>query len=239
LENKLSIRKTFSLLGLVICLYGCSDRPEEFLGGFSEYEIVELHDNNYTPKNSYSYALGHSYSSTEDAIEGISKIVSSSDSTKATANVFHVANSNKKQCVIVHRENMSQLTLNHELGHCFHPILFSHLEIKAPTILKGIEDDKKWSDYYLESFAEIVAGTRSFSLDGDKSYIIKRIQEIESSSDSEKMLPYKRSIPLLKHLSDFLDSADLPASPEEQVNLILEKIYFEPKFNKVLQRVNR
>tara|TARA_B110000238_G_C16110345_1_gene432398 strand:+ start:1198 stop:1920 length:723 start_codon:yes stop_codon:yes gene_type:complete len=225
----------------VLVAVGCSkpsdslqitDRANKFLGGYAEFEILELGDNGYKPQNAYNYLEGHNQSDTLQAIDELSsKLKSKSDSTRAIANVFLTKPEALKQCIIVHRPQMTKSTLTHELGHCYNVIYFKKLEKVAPDLYAVIEDEKEGSRFLIESFAEVAAATIAFRVDGNHSYLENRIKELKSMRRYEEMKPYTRSIPLLENLKGFLQKSTLPASVSSQVDFMLDNFYLNPDFN--------
>lgn len=229
--------KTLSICVFFIFLSGCSDRPEKFLKNYAEAELIELGSNKYFPNKEYKYISGHSYNNTTAAINGqLKKLENKPQSTKAIANVYGTEYKGVNQCIIVHRPNMSESTLTHELGHCFNIIYLGKLEEQYPTLFNIIKDKKDGHRFLIESFADVAASTVAFDIDGDNSYLEGRISTLENTSYSDEMKPYLRSITLLKSLNVFLSKNDLPSKPREQVEFILENFYLNPEFNKALKR---
>ena len=89
----------------------------------------------------------------------------------ALTDVFEVLGIGAKQCVVIKNE-ISRVTMTHELGHCFHPILFDVLENKRPSIFNNdIKNKSENSAYIIEGFAEVVAATRAYKIDGNFDYL--------------------------------------------------------------------
>ncbi|MEP0174588.1 MAG: hypothetical protein ABJH28_15870 [Paraglaciecola sp.] len=228
-----------ALAALVLVTTGCSDRSEKFLEGYAVAEKVDISDDSYEPENDFEYISGHEYRNTREAIIGQQrKLKNSSEFTNAIANVFEATSDNAIQCIIVHRENPSQLTMSHEFGHCYHTLYFAKLKEKAPSLLKLIENEEEGYRYLIESFADVAASTIAFDIDGDKSYLEGRINKLESTQYSKDMEPYLMSLPMLKRLGEYLDDADLPDSPAKQVEFIIDEFYLKPEFNTKLKLQN-
>lgn len=156
------------VLALSIIGAGCSDRKEEFLDGYAVAEVVDMTDKNYEPHNHFEYISGHTSRNTSEAITFLQKeLKKRSESSEAIANAYETK-SGFVQCVIVQRADLSKVSMNHEMGHCFNLIYFDKLRKKNPSALATILQNKTGYRYLMESFAEVASSTIAYGIDGDK-----------------------------------------------------------------------
>jgi len=205
---------------------------KRFLAGYAELEIHQFESKD-APKNNIDYQ--GNYKNVKDTAEALSKLKRKMNTADGAANVYETADSSEKQCVVVLRKEATETTKIHELGHCFHPVLFKVLGEKAASVLKdNFWDTSSETPYIIESFAEIIAATRAYKLDGDFEYLESRIKAIESKPVNDDTKPYYAAIPLLKKLKAFLISNEnIPQPIEEQVLYVTEEFYINPEHNKM------
>ncbi|MFW1429221.1 hypothetical protein ACEWBX_22545 [Vibrio parahaemolyticus] len=212
-------------------------RNVEILGGYAQLEVHRLEV--ITPvKNSVSYISGYRYGekevkNTKNAVDLLREELNlAKGNPNAITDVFEVLDTGDKQCVVIKKE-ISRVTMTHELGHCFHPILFAVLERKYPSILNDdIKNVSKNSPYIIEGFAEVVAATRAYKIDGNFDYLKSRKEEITSKELDEYTHVYYEAVPLLNKLEKYLVSEkEVPNSIELQIEYITENFYTNKKYN--------
>lgn len=225
--------KIIVLLCISLLITGCNDTFEErFLDGYAELEIHQF-ETKETPKKNIDYQ--GNYKNVKNTAEAITKLKEKIGQNAGIANVYVTPDGSKKQCIVVLKKDASATTKTHELGHCFHQILFDVLRENAVSVLEdSIDGTNSDTPYVLEPFAEVVAAARAYKLDGNFDYLESRVKAIKLKPMNDDTKPYHVAIPLLETLKTFLVSSEnIPESIEEQVIYITEEFYTNPVYNKM------
>ena len=230
---KRTIMKILILLFMSLVITGCNKSYEErFLDGYAELEIHQLESKD-APKNNIDYQ--GNYKNVKDTKKALSTLKANIGTADGIANVYETPDSSEKQCVVVLRKEATATTKTHELGHCFHLILYNVLGEKAASVLKdSIGETNGDTPYVIEPFAEVVAATRAYKLDGNFKYLESRIIAIKSKPENDETKPYYAAIPLLETLKDFLVSNEnIPQPIEQQILYVTENFYTNPDYNEM------
>lgn len=212
-------------------------RNSKILGGYAKLELHKL--NSSSPiQNRVSYISGYLYEKeevkdTKNAVDLLKqRLAVAEGNPNALTDVFEVLDTGTNQCVVIKKE-ISRVTMTHELGHCFHPILFDVLEKKRPTIFNDdIKNESENSAYIIEGFAEVVAATRAYKVDGNFDYLNSRKSEISSKKLDKSTHVYYKAIPLLEKLEKYLVAEKgIPNSVQLQIEYITKNFYTNEKYN--------
>ncbi|MDP5134638.1 hypothetical protein ORJ04_01570 [Rheinheimera baltica] len=126
--------KILVLLFMSLVITGCNDSYEErFLDGYAELEIHQFESKD-TPQKNIDYQ--GNYKNVKDTTEALSTLKVKIGTADGIANVYETPDSSEKQCVVVLKKEATATTKIHELGHCFHLVLYSVLGEKAASVLK-------------------------------------------------------------------------------------------------------
>ncbi len=199
------------------------NRNDAFFEDYAEYVIINIQTAQNGSFDVVKYAQKHSKRNTQEVVSGMLSKLAKRKTVNAYANVFQMAEGGY-QCVIVHRNGVSESVMDHERGHCMKRVLFKIIQTQHSEIYDSFAGDDKYGTYLSEGFAEIAALTRAYSLDGDFSYLSQRLIEIQRKASYQD--GYKASVPLLLQARDYLKNVEqLPAGPEAQIKFMIDTFY--------------
>lgn len=222
---------------------------KKMVGDYTSVVLVQLNgSSNYIKKNKYHLFKGgknptlDTYGSIKSKV---AKISNQKSDVNAIASVHLLENKINKECVIVYKKGISANVIKHEAGHCFTPVRY-----QFPKFSKS-NGSQNYNNYLNELFADLVASTISYKLEGTFTYIDQRSLNIKNKGPNA--VDYKlaaRSFDGLKSVlvnSKMSDSSH-EASIKKMLVAMSEKFppytkeeYFEnvKKYNKDLQRASR
>jgi len=199
------------------------DRNAAFFDNYTEYVVIDIETAQEGLYVDVEYAQRHAKEHTKEVVDGMVAKLNKNKTVKAYANVFQ-KRVGGYQCVIVHRQAMSQSVMDHERGHCMKRILFEIIEKEFPDIYDNYLGDDKYGTYLSEGFAEVAAITRAYSLDTDFSYLNNRLTEIQGKASYQD--GYKATLPLLLQARNYLINTEkLPENVEAQIRFVIEDFY--------------
>lgn len=191
-----------------------NQRAVEFLQGYSHHEIKQLGDLLAANPKEYQPIAGRKPKSTFEALKLMNSWFGNHNiSTQAITSDFLLKDQSGFQCVIVHRENVRNLVIDHELGHCFQALLIEALQKYYPEKMDDINNRNIEGKRVIEGFADLAGASIDFALSGKFYFLNTRIKELEylndvTSKDANRsaVLPYVQNIQFLKKLKNYLSN---------------------------------